>query len=169
MRLITIGRIGAYKFALGNCLTNANRVIVNYEFTILPTEGGIFAFFFFSSRRRHTISLCDWSSDVCSSDLPRPSAGTGRSAASGDEARWRGRHFDRSLRMAEGFRDNFASDEQMERYHALHDEHANIQAALVYMLDTPEGDRDVVQAGARLVSALAMYWMISGLMREGGY
>src|SRR5437588_1065819 len=24
---------------------------------------------FFSSRRRHTMSLCDWSSDVCSSDL----------------------------------------------------------------------------------------------------
>src|SRR5215204_7746370 len=29
----------------------------------------IFIFFFFSSRRRHTRSLCDWSSDVCSSDL----------------------------------------------------------------------------------------------------
>src|SRR5260221_399131 len=28
-----------------------------------------FPFFFFSSRRRHTRSLCDWSSDVCSSDL----------------------------------------------------------------------------------------------------
>src|SRR5260221_13409875 len=27
------------------------------------------AVFFFSSRRRHTRSLCDWSSDVCSSDL----------------------------------------------------------------------------------------------------
>src|SRR5260221_10426616 len=27
--------------------------------------------FFFSSRRRHTRSLCDWSSDVCSSDLVR--------------------------------------------------------------------------------------------------
>src|SRR5690349_23509554 len=27
------------------------------------------AFFFFSSRRRHTRSLRDWSSDVCSSDL----------------------------------------------------------------------------------------------------
>src|SRR6266496_5580273 len=26
-------------------------------------------FFFFSSRRRHTRSLRDWSSDVCSSDL----------------------------------------------------------------------------------------------------
>src|SRR5882762_2811782 len=35
-------------------------------------------FFFFSSRRRHTRFKCDWSSDVCSSDLrlqqsrPRP-------------------------------------------------------------------------------------------------
>src|SRR2546430_3836196 len=29
------------------------------------------AFFFFSSRRRHTRFDCDWSSDVCSSDLPR--------------------------------------------------------------------------------------------------
>src|SRR5579871_4537709 len=28
-------------------------------------------FFFFSSRRRHTRSLRDWSSDVCSSDLLR--------------------------------------------------------------------------------------------------
>src|SRR5467141_4441058 len=28
-------------------------------------------FFFFSSRRRHTRFKCDWSSDVCSSDLLR--------------------------------------------------------------------------------------------------
>src|SRR2546427_10304842 len=28
-----------------------------------------FSFFFFSSRRRHTRFDCDWSSDVCSSDL----------------------------------------------------------------------------------------------------
>src|SRR5260370_26547450 len=28
-----------------------------------------FIFFFFSSRRRHTRFKCDWSSDVCSSDL----------------------------------------------------------------------------------------------------
>src|SRR6266496_4979847 len=31
--------------------------------------GLIVFFFFFSSRRRHTRSLRDWSSDVCSSDL----------------------------------------------------------------------------------------------------
>src|SRR4051812_28484176 len=30
-----------------------------------------FFFFFFSSRRRHTRLTCDWSSDVCSSDLHR--------------------------------------------------------------------------------------------------
>ena len=32
----------------------------------------VFFCFFFSSRRRHTRSLCDWSSDVCSSDLALP-------------------------------------------------------------------------------------------------
>src|SRR5260370_17479311 len=31
-------------------------------------------FFFFSSRRRHTRFKCDWSSDVCSSDLLHRSA-----------------------------------------------------------------------------------------------
>src|SRR5207247_6480009 len=31
----------------------------------------LFVFFFFSSRRRHTRSTRDWSSDVCSSDLLR--------------------------------------------------------------------------------------------------
>src|SRR3989440_8830035 len=36
-------------------------------------DGGSYSggFFFFSSRRRHTRSDRDWSSDVCSSDLPR--------------------------------------------------------------------------------------------------
>src|SRR5256886_6669953 len=34
-------------------------------------------FFFFSSRRRHTRFDCDWSSDVCSSDLFREAANGG--------------------------------------------------------------------------------------------
>src|SRR5215211_8876489 len=33
-----------------------------------PVAGRRSKHFFFSSRRRHTRSLCDWSSDVCSSD-----------------------------------------------------------------------------------------------------
>src|SRR6267142_2864172 len=32
-------------------------------------------FFFFSSRRRHTRLTCDWSSDVCSSDLEKVGVG----------------------------------------------------------------------------------------------
>src|SRR5256886_1162667 len=40
-------------------------------------------FFFFSSRRRHTRFDCDWSSDVCSSDLD-PVAVAGRLQATGD-------------------------------------------------------------------------------------
>src|SRR5256886_6407539 len=37
----------------------------------LPSISSVccFFFFFFSSRRRHTRFDCDWSSDVCSSDL----------------------------------------------------------------------------------------------------
>src|SRR2546430_15283596 len=39
----------------------------------------IIIFFFFSSRRRHTRFDCDWSSDVCSSDLePRISGWFGQ-------------------------------------------------------------------------------------------
>src|SRR5204862_4833854 len=34
----------------------------------------LYFFFFFSSRRRHTRSLRDWSSDVCSSDLAMATA-----------------------------------------------------------------------------------------------
>src|SRR5690349_4695339 len=36
------------------------------------------SYFFFSSRRRHTRSLRDWSSDVCSSDLPPGSSAPDR-------------------------------------------------------------------------------------------
>src|SRR5438874_8164014 len=39
------------------------------QFSILRTTGATIVFFFFSSRRRHTRSLRDCSSDVCSSDL----------------------------------------------------------------------------------------------------
>src|SRR5216683_7302367 len=38
-------------------------------------------FFFFSSRRRHTRSDRDWSSDVCSSDLPAPRKATPKKKA----------------------------------------------------------------------------------------
>src|SRR5262245_64569670 len=43
---------------LSTCLIDINLLIIN-----------IVVCFFFASRRRHTICLSDWSSDVCSSDL----------------------------------------------------------------------------------------------------
>src|SRR5256885_12603148 len=38
-------------------------------------------YFFFSSRRRHTRLQGDWSSDVCSSDLPAATLRRGRASA----------------------------------------------------------------------------------------
>src|SRR5207237_5501354 len=45
-----------------------SRIILYYNLCLLNV------FFFFSSRRRHTRFKCDWSSDVCSSDLSRSRA-----------------------------------------------------------------------------------------------
>src|SRR6266496_5593307 len=59
------------------------------------------AIFFFSSRRRHTRSLRDWSSDVCSSDLG------GGSNRSGGNVAWR--------RRASGGRTAEAQDRQTAR------------------------------------------------------
>src|SRR2546430_11690433 len=44
-------------------------VFVVYFYLLLRLFLVLFFFFFFSSRRRHTRFDCDWSSDVCSSDL----------------------------------------------------------------------------------------------------
>src|SRR5437868_5735981 len=76
--------------------------------------------FFFSSRRRHTRSKRDWSSDVCSSDLAphgtarRPSDGTGPSGSRRRPADARG---DPGLHAAPGGRragDDDAPDHQRD-------------------------------------------------------
>src|SRR2546422_3203911 len=51
-------------------------------------------FFFFSSRRRHTRCSRDWSSDVCSSDLPHvpvDGGGAGRELSQAPAVRCQGR------------------------------------------------------------------------------
>ena len=57
---------------VGSCAVGCE-VYVSFDYVADRDYSGemcIFACcFFFSSRRRHTRSLCDWSSDVCSSDL----------------------------------------------------------------------------------------------------
>src|SRR4051812_49456564 len=48
---------------------------------VCGVESRVRFFFFFSSRRRHTRLTCDWSSDVCSSDLAGPGGGGARRPA----------------------------------------------------------------------------------------
>src|SRR2546430_3445347 len=62
---------------------------------ILRLSLGSFVCFFFSSRRRHTRFDCDWSSDVCSSDLiyrHRNGAYFGSTKKRSDEFRGIGKH-----------------------------------------------------------------------------
>src|SRR5688572_32212432 len=46
------------------------------EYRVLETGMVLYVLFFFSSRRRHTRFDCDWSSDVCSSDLVEATCST---------------------------------------------------------------------------------------------
>src|SRR5438132_789666 len=59
-------------------------VTINVTMRYIKSKNGYSRVFFFSSTRRHTRSLCDWSSDVCSSDLAAP-APTADNVAAGDE------------------------------------------------------------------------------------
>src|SRR5690349_23473532 len=64
MTLFVYYSISLYFFFYFCLVLLVNVCVFYYIFTLL-----FFIFFFFSSRRRHTRSLRDWSSDVCSSDL----------------------------------------------------------------------------------------------------
>src|SRR5689334_23392191 len=70
--LLTIGSVfnigSSYRYSSIDYVTIVE--IFNVIFTsFLYYNYSLFFFFFFSSRRRHTRWNCDWSSDVCSSDL----------------------------------------------------------------------------------------------------
>src|SRR5262245_63457153 len=49
-------------------------IVFCFQFIVFSVTIDMSLFFFFSSRRRHTRCLSDWSSDVCSSDLDIPFA-----------------------------------------------------------------------------------------------
>src|SRR5260370_581961 len=57
------------RLAISSGRTHAGSVQSRSHGAILRSVVRCVSFFFFSSRRRHTRFKCDWSSDVCSSDL----------------------------------------------------------------------------------------------------
>src|SRR5260221_10901798 len=63
---------------LARILLNSSLILPLVWLISLSGRALLLPFFFFSSRRRHTRSLCDWSSDVCSSDLLLVSREEGR-------------------------------------------------------------------------------------------
>src|SRR5690242_21197334 len=70
-------------------------------------------FFFFSSRRRHTRLTCDWSSDVCSSDL---GSQKGNPLLFGVDVRLRARRVKKRLQRAGEH--TKAAGAEMVRFHA---------------------------------------------------
>src|SRR5437588_744356 len=62
--LLLLGKIGVFH----NRRNASSRLLLLISKHLILCIYLVFRFFF-SSRRRHTRSLCDWSSDVCSSDL----------------------------------------------------------------------------------------------------
>jgi predicted ATPase len=105
--------------------------------------------------------------------------GADRLAESGEEAACRARHIGRYLSKARYFGEHFADDDQMIRYHVLHETHSNVRAALEYALGDPVGEpvgvesagetTDRWRSGLEMACALYGYWQISGLLGEGGY
>src|SRR5688572_32924656 len=55
---------------------------------MVVAELSFFFFFFFSSRRRHTRFDCDWSSDVCSSDLSKTARWSSGSSSGAPTRTW---------------------------------------------------------------------------------
>jgi DNA-binding CsgD family transcriptional regulator len=74
----------------------------------------------------------------------------------------RGRYIAHWTRAAGQFASHIL-DDQLGRYQALRREHANLRAALGHALTLPAAD----PSAARLGSALSMYWVISGDLRQG--
>src|SRR5256886_13021402 len=61
--------IAPYPWAFTGWITRRTTSSTSESLTVIRAACTQTRFFFFSSRRRHTRFDCDWSSDVCSSDL----------------------------------------------------------------------------------------------------
>jgi predicted ATPase/DNA-binding CsgD family transcriptional regulator len=89
--------------------------------------------------------------------------------AAGAESAVHGRLIARYLRMARRFDLHALDNDQMAMFHELRAEYPNIRAALESALGRQPGQRGHGEDAAHLVTALALYWQLSGLLREGSF
>jgi predicted ATPase len=89
--------------------------------------------------------------------------GAGRLAAAGGATAIRNKHIARYSALAQRLAACTPASEQAARYRALRDDHANLMAAIRYALATPGNDA----AAVGIVTALHLYWLISGRPRDG--
>src|SRR5437879_5771896 len=106
--------------------------------------------FFFSSRRRHTRYIGDWSSDVCSSDLEL--VGLGLPTNSSDLSYLRG--CAKPKLLLQGDRDQYGSRENVEALIAGMPESERRQTTLVFI---PEADHFFAGKLDQVHSALAAW------------
>jgi len=85
-------------------------------------------------------------------------------SGAGAEEKLRSRHIARYLGMARHL-DADPMHDQPVKYRALRREHDDIRAAIEYALEVPGND----SAAVSIVTSLFLYWVISGLLREGEY
>src|SRR5215471_20982550 len=64
-----LSHLGCLAGQIGRLITILTTLVIAGDSFEMDAVGALRLSFFFSSRRRHTSSLRDWSSDVCSSDL----------------------------------------------------------------------------------------------------
>src|SRR5215211_5634543 len=118
--------------------------------------------FFFSSRRRHTRSLCDWSSDVCSSDLLR--------SGTRSRGRTRGTRWPPPRRRSEERR---VGKECRSRWSPYHYKKNNKRIFQCFFFQAEDGIRDHcvtgVQTCALPISSVAARARVAELVEHGGH
>jgi tetratricopeptide (TPR) repeat protein len=86
-----------------------------------------------------------------------------RLVESGESRRWRARHRDHMLRVAEDSEAEIQGPDQRACLDRLDEEHDNLRAALDWCAETPDG----AEPGQRLCGALWRFWYMRSFLAEG--
>jgi predicted ATPase len=91
--------------------------------------------------------------------------GAERLAAAGGATAVRNKHIVHFFALAQRLDPDTPAPGQAVQYRALRADHANVMAAIEYALAVPGNDA----AAVGIITSLRLYWLISGLLREGAH